>query len=138
MRSSLYSNVLPVRALNTTAIGSNTTTNGASIGLDQSGSDFRSVLFVIAAGAVTDGTYTAVPQESPTGSGSWTNVPADRIQGSAALTAANSVGSLGVVPDSGTAPFLRLTVVSTVVTTGASISAIALLSSGDSVPVRRS
>lgn len=138
MRSSLYSEVLEIRALNTSAISTNTNTDGASIGLDQSGSDFRYVLFVLAAGAVTDGTYTAVPQESANGSTGWTDVPAARLQGSAALTAANTVKAIGVIPDPGTAPFVRVRVTSTAVTTGGSISAIALLSSGDRVPVRRS
>jgi hypothetical protein len=137
MRSTLYDHAKEVRALNTSAISTNANTDGASIGLDQSGADFRDVMFVLAAGAVTDGTYTAVPQESPNGSTSWTDVPAARLIGSAVLTTANGVAAIGVIPDPGTAAFVRLRVTSTSVTTGGSISAIALLGSGDRVPVRR-
>lgn len=137
MRSTLYNRVKEIRAVNSTAVSTNTNTDGASIGLDQSGADFRDVLFIVSAGAVTDGTYTAVPQESANGSTGWTDVPADRLLGSAALTAANAVGAVGMVTQPNLAPFVRLRVTSTGVTTGGSISAVALLGSGDRVPVRR-
>lgn len=135
MRRSINSELKAVRALNVSAINSNTNTDGVSVGLDQSGADFRTCAVVLAAGAVTDGTYTAVPQESLNGSTGWTDIPADRLQGSAAVNAANGVAMMGFTPDPGVAPFVRVRVTSTSVTTGGSISAVMLLGSPGKFPV---
>lgn len=137
MRETLVNRVKAVRALNHSSIVSNTNTDGASVNLDQSGADFRSAMLIVAAGAVTDGTYTAVPQESPTGSGSWTDVPAERRIGSAVVNAANAVGEMGVVPDPSVAPFLRVRITSTAVTTGGAVQALWLFGSPSSYPVVR-
>jgi len=137
VKETLVNRVRAVRALNHSSITTNTNTDGSSVGLDQSGADFRTAMLVVAAGAVTDGTYTAVPQESPTGSGSWTDVPADRRIGSIALNAANAVGEMGVIPDPGTAPFLRVRITSTGVTTGGAVQALWLFGSPSSYPVVR-
>lgn len=138
MKETLVNRVRAVRALNHSSIVTNTNTDGASVGLDQSGADFRTAMLIIAAGAVTDGTYTAVPQESPTGSGSWTDIPAARLVGSAVVDAAHEVGEMGVIPDPGTAPFLRVRVTSTGVTTGGAVQALWLFGSPSSYPVVRS
>lgn len=137
MRDTLYSRTKVVSALDVSAITTSTTTNGTSVGLAQSGQNFRSVLFILTLGARTDGTYTLVAQESADGSTGWANVPAARVQGAAALATANSVGVVGVVPDPGNAPFVRLTVVSTTVTTGATgIRGVVLLAEGSVNPVQ--
>jgi hypothetical protein len=134
MRRSIYSDVKAVRALNVSTISSSTNTDGTSVGLDQSGQDFRTCAVVLAAGAVTDGTYTAVPQESANGSNGWTDVPAERLQGSAVVSAANGVALMGFTPDPAVAPFVRVRVTSTDVTSGGSISAILLLGSPGKYP----
>lgn len=137
MRETVYAKVKTVRAMNQTAITTNASTDGVSIGLDQSGSDYRVATFVLLAGAtITDGTYTLVPQESADGSTGWTDIPVDRKQGSAALTLANSVGEVGVVPDP-LKPFIRLRVTSTSVTTGGSVAGVCLLGSPSMYPVVR-
>lgn len=138
MRESIYSRVRAVRALNTTAVSANGNTDGVSIGLDQTGADFRAASVVALAGAITDGTYTVVPQESANGSTGWTDVPAERLQGTGVLDAANEVAEVGVIPDPGAAPFLRVRIVATSVTTGGSVSAVVLLGSPSSTPVARS
>jgi hypothetical protein len=137
VRESLYSRTRALRALNHTAISTNTSTNGTAVDLDQSGQDFRVALLVAAMGAWTDGSYAFVPQESPDGTTGWVNVPVDRLQGSAALGAANAVGEVGVIPDPQNFRFLRVQVVSTGVTAGAAAQAVWLLGSPSSLPVRR-
>lgn len=136
MRDTLYSSVKTVRALNVTAVSGNGDTDGSAISLDQSGADFRVVTFVLMIGARTDGTYTVVPQESVNGS-DWTNVPASRLQGSAVSLAANGVAEVGVIPDPAVAPSLRMRVTATLVTSGASISGVALLGQPSSYPIAR-
>lgn len=137
MRRTVYSSVKAVRAVNTTSVVANGSTDGAAIGLDQSGADFRVVTFVLMLGDVTDGTYTAVPQESADGSTGWTNVPASRLQGSAALTTDHAVGEVGVIPDPSVAQFVRLRVTATAVTSGGPVSAVALLGEPSGYPVVR-
>lgn len=137
MRESIYNRVKAVRAVNTTAVSANGDTDGVSVGLDQSGADFRVVSVVLLAGALTDGVYTAVPQESANGSTGWTNVPAERLQGSAVVDASHEVGEMGVIPDPGTAPFLRVRVTATGVTTGGGVSAVLLLGAPSSTPIAR-
>lgn len=137
MRDTLYSRARALRALNHSAISTNTSTNGTAVDLDQTGQDFRVAMLIAAMGAWTDGTYTFVVQESADGSTGWTNVPSDRLQGTAALGAANAVGEIGVIPDPQNARFLRCQVVSTGVTTGAAMQAVWLLGSPSALPVRR-
>lgn len=136
MRDTLYSKVKAVRALNHTAISTNTNTDGVSVGLDQSGADFRVATLIGAGGAWTDGVYTLTPQESADGS-TFVNVPADRLQGSGVINAANGIAEIGVIPDPANYPFLRVRVVSTGVTTGAALQALWLLGSPSALPVRR-
>lgn len=138
MRESVYGRVLSVRAMNVTSVADDANTDGVTINLDQTGRDFRVLSFVLMAGAVTDGVFTAVPQESADGSTGWTDVPADRLQGAAVVDAANEVAEIGVVPNPGVARYVRLRVVSTETTSGGSVSAIALLGSPSSTPIVRS
>lgn len=138
MRRTVYNHVKTVRALNTTSVSGNGNTDGTAIDLDQSGADFREVVFVIMLGDITDGTYTAVPQESADGSTGWTNVPAARLLGSAAVSADHAVGEIGVIPDPGTARFVRLRVTASAVTSGGPVSGVALLGSPSSTPVAHS
>lgn len=137
MRESLYTRVRALRALNHSAITTATNTDGPALDLDQSGQDYKVAMLVAAMGTWTDGSYAFVPQESADGSTGWTNVPAERLQGSATLGAANAVGEVGVIPDPQNARFLRVRVVSTGVTTGAAAQAVWLLGSPSSLPVRR-
>lgn len=137
MRESIYSKVKVVRALNTATIATNTNTDGVAVGLDQSGADYRVATAVVYAGALTDGSYAAVVQESANGTSGWTDVPAARLQGAATVSAANGVAEVGVIPDPSTAPFLRIRVVSTGTTTGGSIGALLLLGSPGNTPIAR-
>ncbi|MGE4164078.1 MAG: hypothetical protein AB7G23_20315 [Vicinamibacterales bacterium] len=137
MRNTIYNSVHAVKAVNVTAISANGNTDGTSVNLDQSGQDFRSVGMLIQMGAYTDGTYTLVPQESADNS-SWSNVPADRVQGSAVLSAENTLGQIGVIPDPGTYPYIRIRVTAATVTSGGTVCGQILLGSPTKTPVAHS
>lgn len=134
MRESIYSRVRVVRALNTTAVSANGNSDGTAVGLDQSAQDFRVASAVILAGTLTDGTYTVVPQESANGTSGWTDIPAERLQGSAVVDASHEVAQVGIIPDPASAPFLRVRVTAASVTTGGSVSALLLLGSPAKLP----
>lgn len=137
MRETLYLKSKAFQALNSTAISSSGNTDGTAVGLGQSGQNYRSALFVAACTARTDGTFTLVPQESATSAGTYTNVPADRLLGpSGTLTAANTVAEVGVIPDPGTFPWLRLRVTASAVTTGGTVTAVAVLGAPSNLPTR--
>lgn len=138
MRWTVYNHVKAVASLNVATISSNTTSNGTAVDLDQSGQDFRVVTMVAIAGTMTDGTYAFKVQESADGSTGWTDVPAARLQGSNPSIAAsedNVVKEVGVIPEPGTARFLRAVVTSTGVTTGGVVGAILLLGGANKAPV---
>ena len=137
VRESLYNRVKAVHALNVTAIATDANTDGTSVGLDQSGRDYRSAMVVGYCSAYTDGSYAVVVQESPSGSDAWTDVPAARLQGSGSLSAANGVVEIGVIPSPAVAPFLRVRITSTETTTGASVGALILLGSPSFTPIAR-
>jgi hypothetical protein len=135
MRESIYSRVLAVRAVDTTTIDGEGDTDGASVGLNQGGADFRVACVVLMAHDVTDGTYTATVQESADGATGWTDVPAARLEGAASVSAANEVAQVGVVPDPAASPFLRARVTASDITTGGTVSAVLLLGSPSALPV---
>lgn len=117
----LVSEITPAIALASASIASSTTTNGNSV--DMQGAE--SLAFVFFSGAYTDGTYTPQIEESSDNS-TWSAVAdADLIgtEASAAITAANEVFDIGYV---GNERYVRLAVVSTSVTTGATIGATAV------------
>lgn len=138
MRETIYNRIKAIQALNATAISANGNTDGTAVSVDQSGRNYRTAMFVAACTARTDGTFTLVPQESADGSTGWTNVPAARLQGSgAALSAANTVAEIGVIPDPGSAPYLRLRVTASAVTSGGTVTAALLLGSPGLTPIAR-
>lgn len=133
----LYHQAKAFHALNSTAISSTGNTNGAAIGLPQTGKNYKSVLFVAECTAYTDGTYTLVPQECATSTGTWADVPSARVLGpSGTLTAANTVADVGVIPDPGTTPWVRLRITASAVTTGATVTGVAVLGNPDTLPTR--
>lgn len=118
-------------------IATNTTTAGAAIDLQKFNNRFNTVLFALSTGTVTDGAYDVGLEESVDGI-SYAEVPDERVQGTPpSIVAAddNALFQFGYIP--GTARYVRLTIVSTTVTTGAVLTAVAVLSGG-STPVARS
>lgn len=118
-------------ALNIQAISSNTTTAGVEI--DTQG--FDSVTFEIITGARTDGTVTPLVQESDV-SGSYSGSVADEdligTEAAAALSAAHSRSELGYV---GKKRYVKLSLVSTAVSSGLTAGASVVLGSAKHNPV---
>lgn len=139
MRESIYSSVKAAAGIPVTAISTNGATNGTAVDVAQTDFNFRVAELIIMTGTLTDGTYTIAVQESPNGTTGWTAVPATRLQGTTTpitATQDNAIIEIGVVPDPGNARFLRVVITAASVTTGGTLSAIWLLSSGNRTPVR--
>jgi len=137
MRATLYTHSL-VRVALTSAARTNGTVNGTTVDLGVFGNDFRSVLFVVHTGSITDGSHAISLQDSPDGS-AWAAVDAAHLQGTApTITSANddAVFEVGYIP--GTKQYVRLVVVTTGATTGGIFSAVAVLGGASSSPVARS
>lgn len=127
----------------TGAVPSTNTTSGAagpSVQLTQTHENYRSAELVVFTGAITDGTYTIVPQESPDGT-TWSAIPASRLEGASPFTftnaQANSVIEVGVTPRNNVNNYVRALITATSVTTGGSVGALWVLGFGDSNPVVR-
>jgi hypothetical protein len=120
----MHSDVYGLVAKNTAAISSSTTTAGNII--DTQG--YEGLEFFIQSGARTDGTYTPLLEESDASDLSGSNQVADEdlvgLEADAAIAAANTVKRIGYV---GHKRYVRLSIVSTGVTSGATIGATAIL-----------
>ena len=121
----LYSTTAPVVALNTSAISSDTTTNGVII--DTAG--YESILFVIQSGTLADGTYTPLIQEgndsglsdaASVAEGDLTNTEASVAF---AATDDNAVKSIAYVGDK---RYVRLNIVSASTSSGGTLGAVAV------------
>ena len=131
IKSQLQSNVAFIEE-----VTSDTTTNGAII--DNADYDLG-IMFIVQAVAYTDGTYNfAIEESDDSAMAGATVVPTDKIIGDitsleidAANTSGELLGSVGVFSNK---RYLRMNVVSTGVTTGATISAV-VVQSGEIVPV---
>lgn len=127
MRTSLYHKTKVVSALATTSISSSTTTNGATVDLQQTtGGDWRAALLIVRAGTITDGTY-ALSVEDSANASSWAAVTAsDSVQGpSGTITATNGTAEISYT---GNKRYCRVVITSTDVTTGGSLAGVAVLS----------
>lgn len=124
-------NIKILNALNIATISNNTTTAGVEI--DTQG--FESVTFEIITGTRTDGTVTPLIQESDT-SGSYSGSVDDAnlvgLESSAALSAANSRSTIGYV---GYKRYVKLSLVSTSVTSGLTAGASVILGNPKTSPV---
>lgn len=136
----LYNRVSVVAALTPrAAIATNTTTNGTAVDLTSVNNGSNGLVFLVEAGTITDGTYVFSIQDSPDNS-TWTAVPAPYVQAPASLTWTSATTSgttlkIGYLGNTGGANrYVRLIVVSTSVTSGGFISAVALLGHGESLP----
>lgn len=127
MRTSIYRKSKSASALTSTTIAVNGTTNGSTIDLLQAGAgDFRTVLFVALSGTLTDGTYTLGVEHSGDVS-TWSVAAAtDGAQGSGSFAATddNAVREVGYA---GTKRYCRVKVTAAGVTTGGTLSAVAVL-----------
>ena len=120
----IHSDIFAKVARNTAAIASSTTTAGNII--DTNG--YEGLEFIIQSGARTDGTYTPLIEESDASDMSGATAVDDEdllgLEVDAAISAANTVKRIGYVGDK---RYVRLSIVSTGVTSGATIGATAIL-----------
>jgi len=132
MQKDLHNNVDDRVALNIQAISTNTTTAGAII--DTAG--YESIEFVVQSGTITDGTYTVLLQEdTDSGLATATTVATDYTIGTLPAFVAtddNVTKRIGCVP---TKRYVRLSLVSTGVTTGGTLGAVAVLGHPLQAPV---
>lgn len=137
MTATLHTQALSRLALPAGTLDDDAVVNGNTIDLSLFKNNFRTALFVVTAGAVTDGTHTVALQHSANGN-DWTDVPADRVQGGPVVfdnTKSDSVAQLGYIV--ATQRYVRLKVTTANATTGAVLSAVALLASGATTPPAR-
>ncbi len=119
-----------VKALNIASIATNTTTAGSSI--DTKG--FESLTLFVELGARTDGTFLPLVQDSDDNS-TFADVIDQFLIGTeaeASLNTANTVKSIGYV---GKKRYVKLSIVSSAVTSGATVSATAILANASKRPV---
>lgn len=136
MRNTLYTNTLVRQAL-TSAVRTNGTVNGTTVDLGVFGNDFRSVMFIVSTGTITDGTHAITMEDSPDGT-NWTAVPAGRQQGSlpsAVAASDDTFYQFGYIV--GSNQYVRLVATTSGATSGGAFSAVAILSEGSSSPVAR-
>lgn len=117
----------------------NGTVNGTAVDMGVFNNDFRTVMFAIFAGTVTDGTHAVTVEESADGSTAWTAMPADKILGtlpSLVSGSSNLSFQFGVIPQS--KQFLRIVVTTSGATTGGIFTAVAVLGAGTFYPPNRS
>lgn len=130
MIKDLYNNVKMENALDATAIGTDTDTNGAVI--DTQG--FQSGVISLKLVAYTDGAAVGKVQEGDSSDGSdMADIPAARvIGGGASLGAANEVDKIGYVSNK---RYVRVVVTTTGTTTGLTASAVSVLADAENSPV---
>jgi hypothetical protein len=95
-----------------------------------------SAIVVFVTGTITDGTHAGAIEESDTGTGGWTAVPAARLTGSApSITSADddTQFEVGVRLSK---QFLRATLTTSGATTGGASAAVVVLGEPTQVPVR--
>ncbi len=128
-----YSHATAVAALTPrAAIATNTTTNGTAVDLSGANGGNNSLVFLVEAGTITDGTFVFKIQDSPD-TATWTDVTGVYLQAPASLTWTSAtvsgtclkIGYLGNA--NGAARYVRLVCTSTGTTLGGFITAIALL-----------
>jgi len=128
----LHSQIFCYNALSNATIATDTTTVGAII--DTAG--YESCEFIIKSGTRTDGTYTPLIEESDDSGMSGATAVSDTFlvgtEAAAAITASNALGRIGYV---GKKRYVRLSIVSTSVTSGCTaFGAVAVLGNARTQP----
>lgn len=131
MKFDSHNNVFGQVAVNNGAISSSTTTAGNII--DTQG--FNSLEFFLQVGARTDGTYTLSMEHGDAANLSDTATPAaDDIVGTLAATAASAANAVKRVGYVGNKRYVRVNIVSTSVTSGATAGVLAVLGRASVAP----
>lgn len=128
----IYDSVVTRRSVSP-AVRTNGTVNGAAVSVVAYGSD--SAVVVVATGTITDGSHAVSIEESDTGTGSWTAVPAGRLTGTAPTITATDDDAQFEVGVLTSKAFLRVVVVTTGATTGGAVAAVVVIGEPGSTPV---
>jgi hypothetical protein len=117
----LHNTTSAVNALNGATIGSSTTTAGPTI--DCQG--FDSLEIIVRSSAWTDGAFAVNVTESDASASGFTAAPASSVLGAGqSIGAANTLAKVGYI---GTKRYVRVSIVSTGVTSGGHLSAVGVL-----------
>jgi hypothetical protein len=135
MRDSLYDDVAARLALAPAVRTAAATVNGPSIDIAGTRNFFRVGMFVVTAGAITDGTHTIVLEDSDTGSGGWAPIAAGNLEGSPPVLATAQANSVARVAFANTRRYVRCSLTTAGATVGGTVSAVCLLSAGSGRPV---
>lgn len=131
----LYNNIKVMNALDTKAIASNTTTAGEIIDLK----GFDSLAFAFQTGTITDGDYTLLIEEGNESNLSDAAAVADDdllgTEAAASFTADTDDNAVSKIGYRGNKRYVRISVISTNVTTGGTVGAIAVLGHPSIAPV---
>jgi hypothetical protein len=124
-KKDIHNNIEPVVAVNIQSISSNTTVTGNEINL----AGYEGCEFIFVTGTVTDGDYTIEITECDTSGGVFTAVADADLLGTEANTSTvdntddNKYGKIGYI---GGKQYVKATITSTNVTTGATVGMVAL------------
>lgn len=134
MRDSLYDDTVGRPALATVTRTANSAVNGLTIDKNYQNNRFRAVMFLILTGTVTDGTTTFTMQDSDDGS-SWANVSATYVQGTLPVVGSANDDTTYEIGYTGDKRYVRLVATQAGATAGATIGAVAIMSSARKTPV---
>jgi hypothetical protein len=132
MAGPLYDELL-IRRTVSPATRANGTVNGVAVNLGPTGADSAVVAFVT--GAITDGSHAAAIEESDTGTGGWTAVPAGRLQGAVPTITTSDNNTQFEVGVTVAKQYLRAVVVTTGATTGGVVAAVIAAGQPGQTPV---
>jgi hypothetical protein len=127
MRTSIYRKSKSVRAMTIALRNGNAATNGDSIDRYQTtGPEYRTVLFVLHSGTLTDGSVVWTLEDSDNGS-AWAAAAATEIQGTLPTWAATADDTTADVGYSGAKRYCRVVATQSAATTGGTYGASAVL-----------
>ncbi|GAS95468.1 uncharacterized protein RMCC_2434 [Mycolicibacterium canariasense] len=128
----LYTQVDAIEALPYAVRTANAAVNGTVIDTARGGNNYREVLFIVKTETVTDGTVAITVEESAqSGSGF---AAAARVVGSLPTVTADDDNAVFLVSVLPTLRYVRLVATTAGATSGAGISAVAVLGNGNSAP----
>ncbi|MGW1801541.1 hypothetical protein ACWCQN_37900 [Streptomyces sp. NPDC001984] len=127
MRKSVYRKSKSVMALSGTTARVNGTATGTTVDRYQAGAaEYRSLMFVITTGTITDGSHAVSVQDSDDGT-TWGTPATGEVQGTAPTIGATDSNKTFDVGYSGAKRFARIQAVTTGATTGGVFTAAAIL-----------
>lgn len=126
MRRSVYNECVARPAL-TQATRTNGAANGITVDRHYNNNAFRSAMFVVQTGAITDGSVAVTLQDSPDGT-TWTNVDASNVQGTLPTIANSDDDKTFEIGYIGPQRYVRLVATTSGATSGGVFGAVCVMS----------